>query len=290
MKTIFGTALCLFIGVFNVAAAPLDEIILWPEGAPGSEGKTNSLVVITNAQSGERSIYQVHKPTITPFLPATPAAGRKATAVIVIPGGGHRVLAYDHEGDFVGKTLSERGMAGFVLKYRLARETNSTYTIMDHALADTQRAIRTIRSRAAEFGIDPNRIGVMGFSAGGELANHASLHYDEGKPDAADPIDRISSKPNFQALIYPGRSEQIQPTANTPPAFLAAGYKDRKDISEGLAEAYLRFKRANVPAELHIYSGANHGFGHRPSRMGSPSSAWLVRFEEWLADSNLLAK
>lgn len=289
MKTIFAAALALSLGVFNAAAAQLDEIILWPKGAPGSEGKTNSLVVITN-RSGERSIYQVHKPTITPFLPAGSAAGQKATAVIVIPGGGHRVLAYDHEGDFVGKTLSERGMAAFVLKYRLARETNSTYTIMEHALTDTQRAIRTIRSRAEEWGVHPDRIGVMGFSAGGELANHASLNFDNGKADASDPIDRMSSKPNFQALIYPGRSEQIQPTTNTPPVFLAAGFQDRKDIAEGLAEVYLRFKRANVPAELHIYSGAGHGFGHRPNRMGSPSSAWLTRFEEWLADSGFLSR
>jgi acetyl esterase/lipase len=287
MKMLFIFALAIAL---RAGAAQLDEVILWPKGAPGSEGKTQELVVVTNASSGERSIYQVHKPTLTPFLPATAAQGRKATAVIVIPGGGHRVLAYDHEGDFVGKALSEHGIAAFVLKYRLARETNSTYTIMDHALADTQRAIRTIRSRAEEWGVHPDRIGVMGFSAGGELANHASLNFDAGKSSAEEPVDRISSKPNFQALIYPGRSEQIQPATNTPPAFLAAGYKDRKDISEGLAEAYLRFKRANVPAELHLYSGAGHGFGYRPSRNTGPSAAWLTRFEEWLADSGFLTK
>lgn len=264
-------------------AGELPELLLWANGAPGSEGKTQDLVVITN-RSGERSIYQVHKPSITPYLPERKEA--PATAVIVIPGGGHRVLAYDHEGPFVAKALAERGIAAFVLKYRLARETNSTYSIMGHAVPDTQRAIRTIRARAKEWNVNPDRIGVMGFSAGGELANLSSLNFDEGKASAADETDRVSSKPNFQALIYPGRSEQIQPTTNTPPAFLACGYKDRPDISEGLAQVYLRFKAVKVPCELHVYSGAGHGFGYRPNQ-NMPANAWLARFDEWLADSKL---
>jgi endo-1,4-beta-xylanase len=264
-------------------AAELPELFLWPNGAPGSENKTNSLVVITN-RSGERSIYQVHKPSITPYLP--PKSDSPATAVIVIPGGGHRVLAYDHEGPFVAKALTDRGIAAFVLKYRLARETNSTYSIMGHAVPDTKRAIRTIRTRAKEWNINPDRIGVMGFSAGGELANLSSLNFDNGNPSATDEIDRASSRPSFQALIYPGRSEQIQPTTNTPPAFLACGYKDRPDISEGLAQVYLRFKAVKVPCELHIYSGAGHGFGFRPTQ-NHPANAWIARFDEWLVDSKL---
>lgn len=275
-----------------LASAPLafgdqlPEVSLWSKGAPGSEGKTDPLLVITNTGSGERSIYRVHNPTITPFLPA--AGKASGTAVIVIPGGGHRVLAYDHEGDFIGKRLADDGIAAFVLKYRLARETNSTYKIMEHAVPDTQRAIRTIRARAKEWNVNPDRIGVMGFSAGGELANLSSLHFDDGKTDG-DEIDKMKSKPNFQALIYPGQSGQIQPTTNSPPAFLACGYNDRQDISVGLAEVYLRFKAVKVPCELHIYSGAGHGFGYRPSRK-SPSNAWVDRFEEWLADSKLLSK
>ena len=264
-------------------AAELPELYLWPNGAPGSEGKTQDLVVVTN-RNGERSIYQVHKPSITPHLPAK--ADSPATAVIVIPGGGHRVLEYDHEGPFVAKALTDRGIAAFVLKYRLARETNSTYSIAGHAVPDTQRAIRTIRTRAKEWNLNPDRIGVMGFSAGGELANLASLSFDAGNPNAQDEIDRVSSKPNFQALIYPGRSEQIQPTTNTPPAFLACGYKDRPDISEGLAQVYLRFKTVKVPCELHIYSGGGHGFGYRPNQ-NTPAMGWLARFDEWLIDSKL---
>lgn len=163
---LFAAFLCV-----SVCAAELPEIHLWRNGAPGSEGKTQNLVVITN-RNGERSIYQVHKPSITPYLPAK--CEMPATAVIVIPGGGHRVLAYDHEGPFVAKALAARGIAAFVY--------------------------------------------------------------------AQDEIDRASSKPDFQALIYPGRSEQIQPTTNTPPAFLVCGYKDRPDISQGLAEVYLDSK------------------------------------------------
>lgn len=272
-----------FFTGFIVCGAQLPELLLWPKGAPGSEGKTNELVVIAS-KSGERSIYQVHKPSITPFLPVKTDA--PATAVIVIPGGGHRVLAYDHEGDFVAKALAEHGIAAFVLKYRLARETNSTYSITEHAVPDTQRAIRTVRARAKEWNVNPDRIGVMGFSAGGELANFASLNFDEGNASAGDAVDRASSKPNFQALIYPGRSEQIQPTTNSPPAFLACGYKDRPDISEGLAQVYLRFKAVKVPCELHIYAGAGHGFGYRPTQ-NAPANAWLTRFEEWLTDSKL---
>ncbi len=135
-------------------AAELPELYLWPKGAPGSEGKTQDLVVITN-RGGERSIYQVHKPSIIPYLPAK--GDSPATAVIVIPGGGHRVLAYEHEGPYVAQALVDRGIAAYVLEYRLARETNSTYSIDGHAVPDTQRAIRTF-ARAQRVNIDPDRL------------------------------------------------------------------------------------------------------------------------------------
>ncbi len=285
MKTLAILAVLGSVGAAMGEALP--EVMLWPKGAPGSEEKQTAPLVVIAGGSGERSIYQVHRPSITPFLPT--AGKGSGTAVIVIPGGGHRVLAYDHEGDFVGKALADRGIAAFVLKYRLARETNSTYKIMEHALPDTQRAIRTIRARAGEWKVNPERIGVMGFSAGGELANLSSLFFDDGSAEAVDPVERASSKPNFQALIYPGQSGQIRPTTNSPPAFLACGYKDRPDISKGLAEAYLRFKAVEVPCELHIYAGAGHGFGFRPTQK-TAHNAWLARFEEWLADSKLLGK
>lgn len=262
------------------------EIPLWPGGAPGSEGKAMTEVVTTSA-SGELSVSSVHNPSITPYLPAKDNA--TGLAILVIPGGGHRVLAITHEGYNVAEWLRDRGIAAFVLKHRLAREAGSTYKIELEAFADTTRALRLIRSRATEWGVDPARVGAMGFSAGGELVNMASTRFDAGDAGATDPLARQDSKPLFQALIYPGRSGDIQPTKDSPPAFLAAAYNDRQDISEGLAEAYLRFKRAGVPAELHIYGTGGHGFGQRATNK-RPVGQWMTRFEEWLAESGFLRR
>jgi len=262
------------------------EIPLWPNGAPGSEGKTAPEVVVKSA-SGEISVWSIHNPSLTPYLPAKEKA--TGTAMLVIPGGGHRNLAITHEGYNVAEWLRERGIAAFVLKHRLARETNSTYRIDVHALADTQRAMRLIRNRAQEWGFDANRVGAIGFSAGGELVNLVCARFDEGKTDASDPIERQPCRPNFQALIYPGRSGDIQPANGFPPVFLACSYTDRKDISEGLAEVYLRFKRAGVPAELHIYSSGGHGFGLR-AKNTKPVGAWATRFDEWMADSGFVKR
>ena len=270
---------------FSAADRPA-EIPLWPAGAPGSEGKPMKEVVTTSA-SGELSVSGVHNPSITPYLPARDKA--TGVAILVIPGGGHRVLAITHEGYNVAEWLRERGIAAFVLTHRLAREAGSTYKIDVDSFADTTRALRLIRSRAVEWGIDPRRVGALGFSAGGELVSMVSTRFDAGNAGAADPVEHQESKPNFQALIYPGRSGDIQATKDSPPVFLAAAYNDRQDISEGLAEAYLRFKRAGVPAELHIYATGGHGFGQRATNT-RPVGQWMLRFEEWLADSGFLRR
>jgi acetyl esterase/lipase len=273
------------VAVVSLAAAePPASIPLWPSGAPGSEGKTGD-EVITKSASGEISVAGIHRPSLTPYLPAKEKA--TGAAVLVIPGGGHRMLAITHEGYNVAEWLAERGIAAFVLKHRLAREANSTYRIEVEAFADAQRAMRLIRSRAAEWQIDANRIGALGFSAGGELVAQIAARFDAGVSDAADPIERQPSRPDFQALIYPGRSGDIQPTKDSPPAFLAAAYNDRTDISEGLAELYLRFKRAGAPAELHIYSVGGHGFGLRATNT-RPVGSWPTRFEEWMRESGFL--
>ncbi len=265
------------------ASGEPNEIPLWPNGAPGSEGKTAKELV--EGKVGERSVHGIHNPSLTPYLPSKDKA--TGAAVIVIPGGGHRVLAIDHEGYNVAQWLSERGIAAFVLKYRLARETNSTYRVDVHGLADTQRAIRLVRSRAQEWAVNPARVGVMGFSAGGELAALTSMRSDNGIPGASDPVDRQGAKPDFQALIYPGSTPSIAPAKDSPPAFLACAYNDRPDIAEGLANVYLRFKQAGVPAELHVYSSGGHGFGLRASNH-RPVGQWIARFEEWLGDTGFL--
>ncbi|MHA3772149.1 alpha/beta hydrolase [Verrucomicrobiota bacterium sgz303538] len=261
------------------------EILLWPNGAPGSEGKDAPEKVETSS-NGERKVSSIHKPSITPFLPSKEKA--TGAAVLVIPGGGHRMLCVDHEGTNVAQWLCDHGIAAFVLKHRLAREEGSTYTIQEHALADTQRAMRLIRSRAAEWSVDPARLGAMGFSAGGELVALACMRPGDGKADDADQIERQNSRPAFQALIYPGRSSDVQPTKDAPPAFLACSANDRQDISEGLAEMYLRFKRVGAPAELHIYSIGGHGFGLRASTKGA-LAGWPERFTEWLESRGILA-
>jgi endo-1,4-beta-xylanase len=284
MKPLLALTIWLTTAIVIAADDP-QEILLWPNGAPGSEGKTaEEKIEVT--RSGERNITSVHKPSITPYLPAN-GTGTGA-AVLVIPGGGHRMLCMDHEGANAARLLADHGVAAFVLKYRLAREPGSTYTIRDHALADAERAIRLIRSRASEWNLDPQKVGAMGFSAGGELVALSSMRPGEGESSAADPIDRQNSRPSFQALIYPGRSGDIQPDKNAPPAFLACSTNDRRDISEGLAEAYLRFKRAGASAELHIYATGGHGFGVRDRNRGS-IGGWTDRFLEWLESKQFIA-
>ena len=262
------------------------EIPLWPKGAPGSEGKT-APEAVTKSASGELQVASIHNPSITPYLPAKDKA--TGAAILVIPGGGHRMLAITHEGYNVGEWLAAHGIAAFVLKHRLAREEGSTYKIEVESFADAQRAMRLIRSRAQEWNIDPSRLGALGFSAGGELVAQIAARFDSGAADAADPIERQPSRPAFQALIYPGRSGDIQPTKDSPPAFLAAAYNDRQDIAEGLAEVYLRFKRAGASAELHIYSTGGHGFGLRAGKT-RPVDRWAERLEEWMAESGFLKR
>ena len=278
-------SLLMFITLLQAANQPR-ELRLWTNDAPGSEGRTDE-EQIRIADNGERVVSNIHKPSITPYLPAADKA--TGCAVIVAPGGGHRELWSDHEGHNVARWLSEHGIAAFVLKYRLARETNSNYTVDGHALADMQRALRLVRSRATEWGIVTNRIGVMGFSAGGELAFLSAMRFEPGESDATDSVARQSSRPDFQALIYPGSSRRIEPATNSPPVFLVCGYKDRPDISEGLAGVYLKFKQLKVPAELHIYSGSGHGFGLRANTT-QPVGKWIERFEEWLADGGFLKR
>lgn len=287
MKRILPCLVCLF--VFSLKAASLPEIPasipLWEKGAPGSEARAGEPEKVDSNDQGKCNVSNVHHPSITPFLP--PDGQASGTAVLIAPGGGHRVLCLGHEGYSLAQWLADHGVAAFVMKNRLAREAGSTYTIDDHAMADTRRALRLIRSRAVEWGIDPKRIGVMGFSAGGELAALAAMEFDEGQPGAKDPVERASCHPAFQALIYPGSSSRFTVSPGAPPAFIACGYGDRPDIARGMAELYLKFKEVGVKAELHIFSNAGHGFGYRPERTDA-AGRWPERFIDWLQDSGML--
>jgi endo-1,4-beta-xylanase len=280
---VFVSGVSLAMGDDAAAASPSavagarQVIPLWPAGAPGSEARREEPEKIVG-----NNISNIHFPTLTVYLPDKAKAGN--CAVIVCPGGGHRNLVMQKEGYDIARWLSEHGVVAFVLKNRLARDdatpagTAHPYTIERDALADAQRAIRLMRARATEWDIDPAKIGIIGFSAGGEIAALAAAHPDAGNATAVDPIERFSAAPAFQGLIYPGQSQKIDPVKGAAPAFLACGADDRPDISEGLPKVYLRFKAAGVPVELHIYAGVGHGFGLRPG----PAHDWADRFLAWL--------
>jgi acetyl esterase/lipase len=272
------TVLTIYFGVAVSMAQVPGVIYLWSHDAPGSEGKT-SPEVVRLSEDGEHIISSIHRPSILAYLPAKGAA--TGSAVLVIPGGGHRELWMDHEGYNVATWLSRHGIAAFVLKYRLAKEAGSTYTVEGTELSDTQRALRLIRSRSTELGVDPNRLGVMGFSAGGELAALASTNFDVGNPGAVDPIEHESSRPAFQALLYPAIPQNMNVSKGTPPAFLACGEADRPDIAQGVPELYLALRKAGVSTELHVYSKTGHGFGLRVSNHG-PAASWISLFLTWM--------
>jgi acetyl esterase/lipase len=273
--------LCLCCGFASAQQTPIK---LWPNGVPGSTGSPTAETVRLSPE-GEHIVSNIQEPTIIPYLPQADVA--TGAAVIVAPGGGHSELWMDHEGYAVAEFLSSHGVAAFVLKYRLARQKDSTYTVEGTELGDMQRAIRTVRSRSKEWGIDPERIGVMGFSAGGELAALASTRYDQGSPSSGDAIERAGSKPDFQALIYPAIPKDSRLAAETPRAFLVCGGNDRPDISQGLAELYLALTRLHVSAELHIYAGIGHGFGVRKTNP-APVSGWTLLFLDWMNAQGLL--
>lgn len=268
----------------TLLSAEPEAIALWPKGAPGSESRVQEAEK-KDEGPGKCNVSNVHNPSITPYLPAADKA--TGAAIIIAPGGGHRVLCLGHEGGALAEWFAEHGIAAFVLKYRLAREEGSKYSVDEHAMADTRRAIRMIRSHADQWHIKTDRIGILGFSAGGELAALAAMNSDNGNAQATDPIEQVGSRPDFQVLIYPGSSNRFTVTAGMPPAFIALGENDRPDISVGMAQLYLKYKEAQVPCELHIYSGVGHGFGYRPGANANVNN-WPERLMEWLQTRKLL--
>ncbi len=289
-RTLAIVLLLFSFALLDLAAADASrsEVPLWPNGAPGFESRKDEKEVRTVQKSGEYKVTNVHNPTLTVFLP--PKEKATGTAVVLAPGGGHRELWVLHEGENVAKWLNERGIAAFVLKYRLGREKGSPYKIDEHALQDGQRAIRLVRSRAKEWGVNPDRVGLMGFSAGGELTALVCNRAEKGKDDAADSVDRLSSRPDFQALIYSGplgiRNETV--TKDMPPTFIVVGDNDK--AANWLVPHYLALKKAGVSAELHVYAKTPHGFGYRVKKTSRPADAWLQRFEEFLGTEGMLKK
>jgi endo-1,4-beta-xylanase len=275
-------AALLFLPLVAVQA---QELKLWPAGAPGSEGDTTAEGIQQPDPSKRANrITYVNQPTVSVFLP--PKERANGMAVVVAPGGGHAFLSIDLEGYQLADWLNSKGIAAFVLKYRLARTPNSRYTVEGHALQDSWRAIRTVRSRAAEWGINPARVGFMGFSAGGELAAMVETRFDAGNPSAADPVERMSSRPDFTAIVYPGfRPGTITVPKDAPPAFLVCAHDDPSHVVTTV-NLYLDLQKQGISSEMHIYASGGHGFGIRESH--KPSASWDTRMLEWMADRKLL--
>jgi endo-1,4-beta-xylanase len=194
----------------------------------------------------------------------------------------------DVEGYEIVDWLNAHGIAGFILKYRLARgTTDAQYTVAGNALADAERAMRLVRSRAAEWNVDPARVGFMGFSAGGELAALLETHFSQGQADAPDPIDRLNSRPDFNLIIYPGFRISSLGTvpADAPPAFLVCASDDPGHVVT-TANLYLTLQKAKIPIEMHLYGQGGHGFGMRDKK--AAVTHWNARLLEWLHDRKLL--
>ncbi|RZA01894.1 MAG: alpha/beta hydrolase [Moraxellaceae bacterium] len=277
----FFLAMTLLFSIHVSAADEPHVISLWKNGAPGFEELKNK-----PESAQDWWVRDINNPSIVVFKPAQELAN--GTAILIAPGGGHKNLVFNAEGRDAALFLNKLGITAFVLKYRLARQEGSPYSLDIHPQQDAYRAMRTIRSRAKEFGIDVNKIGIMGFSAGGEVV--ASVAYASGNGDikAKDPIDRINGKPDFQILVYPGPlwiPNTIDSTA--PPAFMVAAMDDAccaKPIID-LAQLY---QAAKIPAEIHLYAKGDHAFnmGYRTPLKGLHS--WPDRLADWLEDSQFI--
>jgi acetyl esterase/lipase len=272
--------LALWPAAVAIAEEP-QEIPLWPGGAPGFENRRDEAPI-----AKDYWIRNIHNPTITAFLP--PKEKATGAAVVICPGGGHRLLVYKAEGEDPARYLNSIGVAAFALKYRLGRDQNTPYSIDKHAREDGQRALRLVRSRAREWNIDPNRVGIMGFSAGGEVVSLVAYSPGEGDPSAGDPIDRLSSWPNFQIMVYPGPigiPETIPKDA--PPAFLVVANDDR-GAAGTVARLFQKYRDAGAPVEAHILARGGHAFNMGYRSKLETLKHWPERLAEWMADNNIL--
>ncbi|MBI1760830.1 MAG: TIM barrel protein [Acidobacteria bacterium] len=273
----------------TLRAADPQVVYLWPAGHPTLQGANEK--EITNPPDPKpgqivRQFKNIHNPSIEFFR--APAGKNTGAALIVAAGGGHRELNTGTEGYDLIDWLHGLGVNVIILKYRLAQTPNYKYTVEGEALQDTQRAIRIVRQRAREWNINPSRVGLLGFSAGGALAALADIRFDRGKAGAADPIDRQSCRPDFVGLVYAGWSPMdITAPPDAATAFLTSAGLDDAFHARQTVVFYNSLFKANVPVELHIYGHGGHANGIKP-RDGIPFGTWHIRFQEWLADLGMI--
>jgi acetyl esterase/lipase len=293
--SIFSFALVLVLTpIKNLASEPAKVIELWSGGAPGEkgdigeEGDTTKPTERPTAGKGVIRLGNVSKPTITIYRP--PAGKDTGAAVVVCPGGGYKILALDLEGTEVCEWLNSIGITGVLLKYRVPKRMGlEKHTA---ALQDAQRAVGLVRHRAKEWNIDPKRIGVLGFSAGGHLAATLSNNCEPRTYPKVDEADASSCRPDFTLLIYPAyltvkeESDKLAPevdvSSNTPPTFIAMTEDDPLHVESALYYA-VGLSKAKVPLELHVYPRGGHGYGLRPTK--DLVSSWPQRAAEWMAHS-----
>ncbi len=282
----------------TLSAAEPEVINLWTAGAPGEpEGgftKTEEwLQPKPNEKSDVKRLTNISQPTLTIYRPDT--AKDTGAAVLIAPGGGYNILAWDLEGTEVAEWLNSIGVTGAVLKYRVPRRSDTTGGEPPvQPLIDAQRALSLLRSKATEWKIDPARIGMLGFSAGGHLTAAASTAFDKRAYPATDEVDKQSCRPDFAIIIYPGGMlnaektalrDAIKVTDKTPPTFLAQTTDDRVN-PDNAVEYWRALRKANVPVELHLYQKGGHGYGLRAE--AGPHATWNRRCEEWLAGNGWL--
>jgi acetyl esterase/lipase len=265
------------------AGQPAPQVIpLWQNGAPGFE----SLKDVPEA-ARDYWVRNVNNPSVTVF-PA-PAEMANGCAVVIFPGGGFKELVFDREGRDAAAFLNGLGVTAFVVKYRLPKADKSPYT-MANVAEDAYRAMRTVRSRAAQFHVDPSRIGVLGFSAGGGVVRMVAFDKGDGDPSAADPIDRVNGRPNFEMYVYPGEDPKLPKVmpADAPPAFLLAADDDEYSCDEVALQLLAKFKDAGVPVEAHFIARGKHAFNMGDRSPYVAIRNWPQRMAEWLGDSGLL--
>ncbi len=297
MRILFSVGMASLITV-TALGQPADKPLVldvWPGKVPGEKGDIGEEKILEQKPNEKqvKRLTNVTKPTITIFRPAKDKD--TGASVVIAPGGGYHILAWDLEGEEVAQWLNSIGVTGIVLKYRVPRRPSDPKDKPPIGpLQDAQRAMSLVRSKAKDWGLDPKRIGILGFSAGGHLAAAASTNYDKRAYEPIDEIDKVSCRPDFSVLVYPAYLQakdkdelmpDIRVNAESPPTFFAHASNDGVK-SDNSVIMYLALKRAGVPAEMHIYTTGGHGFGLRPS--DQPCSTWPARCADWMRSQGFL--
>ncbi len=257
-------------------------IHLWENGAPGFENRKDE-----PEQAKDYWVRNVHNPSITVFLP--PQEKATGAAVVIAPGGGFRELVFNNEGKQAAEFLNSIGVAAFALKYRLPKEEKSPYSF-DQVRQDAYRAVRLVRSRAQEWNIDPHRVGMLGFSAGGAVITMIAYAPGGGDPAATDPIDRLNGKPDFQMLVYPGGNLPGTIPPDAPPAFLLVASDDEYGCDKVALDLYRKLHAAGIRVEAHFLAQGKHAFNMGDRSNLASVKTWPQRMADWLNDSGYLKR